>query len=296
MLDRPPPGLVAEPALPVPLAPLVLGKPREEVASLMPRLFNLCRAAQGMAANLALNLPVSGDTAPLRQEILRDHVMRLAVVLPQRLGERPTALPRDWQAGGLGLRRALFGPTGRLPHRWPDFAAFLANGPGIARLWRQIDSLFAEGDAVGGRLPFVSHATAVDAMARVENSCAVRVAAHPVVRALEAKGRGPLWRVVARSYDLEAVLDGAALTAETSTPGVAHVHATRGLYSISAATQDGRVTRFDRVTPTQHLVAPGGVLDHALASLPADCGARAPLVIDILDPCTPVHIKEQAYA
>ncbi len=296
MLDQARISLVAEAAPPLPVASVVLGKSREEVAEVMPRLFNLCRAAQGRAARLALNLPVEGGTAALRDEILRDHVLRLVLVLPRHFGQVSVNLPPDWKAGGRGLRQAVFGPTGRLPDTYDDFTAYLAAGQGVATLWRRIDGLFAAGEASTDPLPYVSRATAAEATARVENSCAQRVADHPVLTALERTGRGPLWRVVARSYDLQALLDGAPLVAEAPAPGLAHVHATRGLYTVSAETEADRVTRFDRVTPTQHMVAPGGVLDQTIATLPVDRARLAPLVLDVLDPCSPIRIKERADA
>lgn len=52
------------------------------------------------------------------------------------------------------------------------------------------------------------------------------------------------------------------------------------------------MTRFERVTPTDSLLARGGVLDRTLASLPADKAGLGPLLLDILDPCSPVRLKE----
>ena len=47
---------------------------------------------------------------------------------------------------------------------------------------------------------------------------------------------------------------------------------------------------FLRVTPTDHMLAPGGMLEGALAALPADRAGLAPLVLDILDPCRKVML------
>jgi hypothetical protein len=74
--------------------------------------------------------------------------------------------------------------------------------------------------------------------------------------------------------------------------GRALVPAARGLYAVAARVEGGRVAAFARVTPTDHLLAPGGVLDRSLAALPADRGALAPLLLDILDPCSPVQVME----
>ncbi|MCE8440702.1 HupK protein, partial [Rhodovulum sulfidophilum] len=60
--------------------------------------------------------------------------------------------------------------------------------------------------------------------------------------------------------------------------------------------REGRVSSFRRWTPTDHLLARGGVLERALASLPRARVELAPLVVDILDPCLPVHFEEAADA
>ena len=59
-------------AAPLPVEALVLGRPVAEAAELLPRLFNLCRMAQGLAAKLALGLPATEDPGT---EIIRDHVL-----------------------------------------------------------------------------------------------------------------------------------------------------------------------------------------------------------------------------
>ncbi len=277
----------------MPVEAMVLGKSREEVAELLPRLFNLCRAAQAMAVRRALGLPGADDTDALRGEILRDHVLRLSVVLPGHFGQPPSGLPAGWQDGGTAMRQALFGPAGQLPETLDAFDAYLAAGTGLADLFQRIDDLFGPGEAVAEALPLVAPETAGQPDALVENSCAARVADHPVVADFARRtGRGPLWRVVARAYDLQALLDGAPLTLAAPEPGIAQVSATRGLYTVTARTDGTRVTAFSRVTPTDHLRAKGGVLDQSLASLPADRAGLAPLLIDILDPCSPVRVTE----
>ncbi len=53
-----------------------------------------------------------------------------------------------------------------------------------------------------------------------------------------------------------------------------------------------RLTAFTRVTPTDHLPAPGRVPEQSLATLPAEKTGLAALVPDILDPCSPVRLEE----
>ena len=293
MLDKAAHTLIAERAAPLPIEQMVRGKDRHEVAQLLPRLFNLCRAAQGLAARLALGLPSDDVTDTLRQEILRDHILRLTMILPGHFGIGPIRLPTGWQTGGAELAETLFGATKRLPDTPDAFDAYCRSDQGVSALIRQVSEMFREQEAVTADLPFVSVQTALDPSAQVENSCAFRVRLHPVVADVEYKhGRGPLWRVVARAYDLQALLDGAPLLSNSPEPGVAQVSATRGIYAVRARTKDDIVTDFARVTPTDHLQAKGGVLDQTLASLPADRSALAALVMDILDPCTPIRVRE----
>ena len=70
--------------------------------------------------------------------------------------------------------------------------------------------------------------------------------------------------------------------------------AARGSYAVAATVTDGKVTGFSRVTPTDHLLATDGILDRSLAALPALKSGYAPLLLDILDPCTPVALEEAA--
>jgi len=307
MLDAPRIRFAAKPAAHLPIEELIVGKSRLEVAELLPRLFNLCRTAQGLAVRAALDLPAEDDMAALRQEIVRDHVLRLSVVLPRHFGPSPIRLPEGWQGGGAALRQALFGPSGRLPETPGDFENFLTSGAGIAGLWARVADLFAydkvtgeeRDEGISKALPFVSAKTAADPDARVENSCAVRVADHPVVAHLAdnaGQNRSLLWRLVARSYDLEALLGHAPLTLATPHRGRAHVSATRGLYTVSAEHDGEKVTRFARVTPTDHLRAPGGVLDQVLATIPTERAAVLPVAMDILDPCSPISVEEVAHA
>ena len=297
MLDGRTHTLIAERAAPLPIEAMVRGKDRHEVADLLPRLFNLCRAAQGMAARLALGIPDTDDVGARRQEILRDHVLRLTMILPGHFGHGPIRLPNGWQAGGSELAETLFGSAKRLPDTSEEFDAYRRSDQGISALFDQVAEMFRADEAVTKALPFVSAQTALDPTTKVENSCAQRVHTHPVVSEIEhLYGRGPFWRVVARAYDLQAILDGAPLLSLSPEPGVAQVSATRGLYAVCAETDGDTVTAFRRVTPTDHLQAKGGVLDQTLASLPGDRTALAPLVMDILDPCTPIRVREAAHA
>ena len=286
------------PALRVAIAPglavdrLVMGKPVDEAADLLPRLFNLCRVAQGTAARAVFGLPLqSGWQAALRAEILREHVLKLCLKWPGMLSIPAIALPRDWMAGDPALQVALFGPTRRMPATYAGFRAFLDTPDGVAPVLRAIARLFGPGEACRPALPIATPDTLFEKNAQ-ENSVAGRHATHPVLRGIEAEiGRGPLWSAAAVGYDLEACLDGALAPFRLAT-GHPVVPAARGFYGVTARVEQGRVVAFERITPTDHLLAPGGALQHTLATLPNDrAKALAPLLLSILDPCVPVSIK-----
>ncbi len=257
-------------AAPLPVEALVLGRPVAEAAELLPRLFNLCRAAQGLAAKLSLGLPATEDPVA---EILRDHVLKLCITLPRSLGQDPRPIP--------SAPADLLGPGG-LPAT-PD--GLLAQDT----LARAIDRRFPAGVAVSAALPSPVQPLAEGAF---ENSAAGRQAAHPLLRAVEAtRGRGPLWRYAGLLADLEAALTGRLPPAQV-VDGTAIVPAARGTYALRLTQANGLVTGITRRTPTDHLLAPGGALLQSLASLPASLHPLAPQVIALHDPCIPVTVRE----
>ncbi|GIT93027.1 HupK protein [Jannaschia pagri] len=293
MLDAgPQTRLRAQAAPPLPIDRMVLGKPVAEVEALLPRLFSLCRAAQGAGVQAALGKPVTTDG--IAAEVLRDHVMKLFVSWPGHFGMAPLPLPPGWADGGADLAQAVFGPTGHAPQTGEALHGFVASDLGVAPVLRRIAGCFDPGEAAA-QAPRVTADTIWDIHAG-ENSVAARHADHPALRALgDRAGQGPLWRAVARVYDVQAAMDG-CLPAPTTGPGWAVVPATRGLYGIALTVEDGCVTAFARVTPTDHLLAQEGILDRALSSLPAEKAGLAPLLLDILDPCSPVRLREGTHA
>ncbi len=268
---------------------LILGQPIEVAFDLLPRIFNLCRTAQTMALRLALGQEERpGDRAALTQEILRDHLLRLAVVLPRRLGLDPVSFtPKDTHK----LRFELFGETKNFPTTPNDFKSFLTSRQGIAPVLSALYAGFGCGEAICPVLP-TPNGDVIRLSAAAENSVAMRHTAHPVMREIERQlGRGPMWRVVARALDLQACLDN-TLPAPVVMPGSAAVPAARGLYMVTAEANNGILNQFARLTPTDHLLAPGGIMEHCLASLPPEKNGQADLICDILDPCSPVTVQE----
>lgn len=278
------------PAPLLPLGRLLLGRPVAEAAAMLPRIFNLCRAAQIAAIHLALGLPEPQDPERLKDEVLREHLVKLLLTWPQHLGLAPRPFP-----AAEGAAAALFGASGRFPDTPAGFQRWLASGEGCAPVFAGIAAAFAPGEACA-TLPDVTPERPMDAGA-LENSTALRHPGHPVLDQLAAQaGRGPLWRAAARLLDAGACL-GADLDACLPVPhllpdGVVLTPAARGQYALRARARDGRLAELSRVTPTDHLLAPGGMLERSFAALPAAKAPLAALLLDILDPCLPVSLTQ----
>ncbi len=265
---------------PLPVERLLIGKPVEEAAELLPRIFSLCRASQRIAIRLALDLPVSGDDLDaLRRDIARDHAFHLGVMLPKALGlpvhPDPARLAEDVQD---------------FVRDCPDFGAFLTDACPVSVILREISLRFPDKAAEAGNLP-LPNPEVMTTSDRLENTVAAQHSSSPLMRHVSARfGRGPLWRVLGRVL----ALSSSSLPAHVQPRrGVAVVPASRGLYAVEAAHEDGRVTRFRRRTPTDHLLAPGGILERALATCPPGQGQA---LLAVLDPCQPVILKETADA
>ncbi len=286
--------LFAQRAPGVQVSRLVVGRSVDDVAALLPRLFNLCRAAQRAAVETALGC--HPDIAEIGREILRDHLLKFQVTWPAFYGSPPYPLPADWADGGGELRQAVFGPAGSAPATAADFFAFLDSGAGYAPMLKQIDSCFAKGEAAAEGVPQLTPERIwTDGI--FDNSVAVRVAGHPAMFGIASqRGRGPLWRAAARLYDIAAIMDGDIPPTVNAAPGEAIVPAARGSYGVKLAHDGNTVTAFDRITPTDHLLAKDGVLDRTLSTLPAHKAGLGPLLLDILDPCSPVRLREVRHA
>lgn len=262
----------------LPFAALVLGRPVGEVLETLPRVFNLCRVAQTNATRLALGLQPDADAA---NEVIRDHVLKLCVLLPRAFGWPQIAVPRD--------PVQLLGRNG-LPVSIDGLATW--QSPVAEHAWT-IASLFGPGEAACNALPAPPEPLAEGAF---ENSAAGRQAGHPLLQVVEENlGRGPLWRYCGLLADLEAALSG-LLPEPTLENGIAHVAAARGGYGLRLQQAAGLVTGMTRRTPTDHLLAPGGAFLQSLARLPARRRPLAGAVVALLDPCIPVTIVEAAHA
>lgn len=268
---------------------LLIGKPVAEVADTLPRLFNLCAAAQGMAARLSLGLalvPHSGTM--LAREILRDHLLALCVTLPRLAGLPVRNLPEGWHSA-TDLGPTLWG--GAQPD---DLGVWLNSGLGLAPLVARVQALFAPGEGEAPALPMVDAAN-LDTGAALENSPAARHAGTPLMRQAHAMaGHGPLWRLIGRLCDAQAAACGALPGPHLRADGMALVAAARGVYALRLTQEDGVLRAIRRITPTDHMLAPAGSLRTSLASLRSP--RLAPLLVALHDPCVPVTPRQVQHA
>ncbi|MEL6643171.1 MAG: hydrogenase expression/formation protein HupK [Pseudomonadota bacterium] len=278
----------------MPFEDMALGKTVLEVSDLIPRMFAKCQTAQTLGARKALGLPIAAALKDeLRREVLHDHLVKLRMAFAGQFGLTPQAPPTGWATDANVVATAVFGPAGAPPKTPDDLDAFMQSDHLVGQVLHKIDQCFDPGEAVSGHLPELRRSNGMR-VAAVENSVAGRHSLHPVMRHLaETRGRGPLWRVAGRLYDVAACLTDRLPLVVSHNAGSSAVPAAHGTILFSAQTEAGRVTHFTRVTPTDHLLAPDGVLERALASLPAVKERLADLVVDILDPDTPIRLVSE---
>jgi hypothetical protein len=276
-----------------------------ETVRLVPLIWNVCAAAQEGALRAALGLPVDEALrARILADALRDHVLHLAVHLPGALG-LPRA-PEALHALALGrheaVGKALLGGPVRLDNA-DDLASWADAGQTATA--RSVRALLSLPPGTGGSsVPLLPHdpdTALIDwdsghlAGAPVDCGAGGRCAGHPLMTSLEARrGRDLAWRTAARLIEVDALLSGASPAPVRRLPGgVGAAFAARGTMLVLAAAERGLVTRFRRLSPTDCAATPGGPLEMALASLPADASAydRAEIVLAVFDLCVPVTLE-----
>lgn len=301
-------GLAAQCLGPVPPTAQALLQDRSlaRLRALLPVLFGLCRHVQETALALALS-EAPPDPLALRRELIRDHLARLCLHLPAALGLPGRALPPGWAAAGRddgegrALVAALYGPAGQpapadLPH-------WLASDQGLAPILGAIARAFAPGEAAAD-LPALDPQRPF-APGACDNSLLARQRAHPLVAAaLASHGPGPLARALARLADLADLALGQAAPAQRLADGSAWVPCSRGICLLSLQLSppglghgpdligaDTQVIALQRRSPTDDILAPGGLMAASLAALPADRAGLAPLVLAVLDPCLALDLQ-----
>jgi len=264
------------------LAAHLQGRTAAEAAELLPRLFNLCRMAQGTAARLSLGLPA--EDADTTDEVIRDHMARLFVTLRRAFGLAPLRLP--------AATPALFGASGHIPGDVAGLSGWLSGANPLAELGRAVQAGFPGTRGLTPALP-----PAGPRPGGMENSPAGRQAGHPLMRSIAATGgRSALWRFAGLLVDLEAALAGGLPKPQLAPDGTATVQAARGAYFLRIDQRAGHVTGLARLTPTDHQLAPGGALEQALHALPPDRPDLAARLVALFDPCVPVMVPQVQHA
>ncbi|UOK69955.1 hypothetical protein [Ancylobacter polymorphus] len=284
-----------------------IGRRAEEVAALMPRLFNLCAGAHAQAARAALGLPADEDAArAARRERARDHAVALLCDWPSLLGHAPDRAALAGLANGSEdsmrrLRDALMG--GDIDLAGGSIKAmehWLAAGHSpTARLLAHFRATL---DPAWGRaelaMPDAADiAAALDAgepTSLRETTAADPWSAAPLLRDLHAREGASLFlRLLARLLDLVACLDGAPEAPLLAPPGLGLARAARGLLAHRARVVGGLVADYCVLSPSAWNLAPGGLLSRMLAALPmsGQTPMLARLVVSCVNPCVPVTLR-----
>ncbi|WP_371346577.1 nickel-dependent hydrogenase large subunit [Ancylobacter sp. IITR112] len=296
-----------------------VGRPAEEVAGLMPLVFNLCGAAHAQASRQALALPpeAAGAAALARQERLRDHALAILSDWPSLLGQMPDHAALRGLATAeapLWLRRHLLGrdldlagcTLGELD-RWLA-AAPSPTACGLADLRARVDPAWGRAELPAPAAADI--AAALDAGAPTvprETTAADEWRAVPLLRDLHAREGASLFlRMLARLLDLLACLDPAPCAPPQALPpagpGIGLARAARGVLAHRARVAGGLVTDYRVLSPSAWNLAPDGLLARMLAALPLNdqTPMLARLVISCVNPCVKVTLRlgarEKAHA
>ncbi len=287
------------------VAPLLIGRPKQQAAVMVPAILNLCAAAHRQAATAAVGLGL-GDGTASRWETIRDHGLAILRDWPACLGgaagHGSLGALAAIGAGGdrddavTALRRQLVGD-----HK--DATRFGRNELGrwltegatpTARLLAEIRRRF---DPALGRValpaPVLADLTASIPPAR-EVTCADRVRGEPLLVELEAvEGRSLFVRLLGRLFDLLRCLDGREADLPTSPPGIGVAEASRGRLIHMARLDGDRIAAYRIVTPTDWNLADDGLLLRMLTSLPPDerLESAARLALACVDPCVPTKLQ-----
>ncbi|MGB0498129.1 MAG: hypothetical protein ACPGID_07305, partial [Rubricella sp.] len=191
------------------------------------------------------------------------------------------------------FRCALFGEGGCMPETLDAFARWYARGQSAAA------AAIGRIAALPARLGRAEQRDRPDndPTRPWENTPAGRMNGHPLLQGLVAtRGRGALWRMAGRLVELERVLsDDRYLPPVAAVPGWSAAPAPRGTLHVRASVEAGRVTAFERITPTDTALARRGQAEQALATL--DCVAveareqAASIVMAALDPSDAFTIR-----
>lgn len=294
--DKPTQLRVAKPPR-LPIEDVMLRQPIDTAHRLLVQNVNYANASLVLAASKLFDLPAPPSMHDdVRHEVLRDHVLKLWITLPTHFGLTGAPLPPREGAGDHIVAEALFGPAGAPPPNAEQFERFLQSESRIAVVLRKIDQCFEAEEAATGKLDPFTSCSGLGA-APLENSLAQRHLLHPVMRHIaETRGRGPLWRATARIFDAYACLRDRLPLAHCPASDRVCVPVSQGTCLFEARSETGRVTRFRMVSPDDHLLARGGILDRMLETLPGTKEGLLPLLLDILDPSVALEVVSRQKA
>jgi hypothetical protein len=287
--DRASLGLLARPDGAPALARALVGEARDLCAFSLTELDAWLAAGATQTVRLLARLRRETDPAFGRAG--------LPVLTPQTLGAMmaaPDAPPPPMRGrGGVGGEAAAQIPAamtsgGPTPPTLPSPAR--GEGGRGAPPAQSSPPQTGEGERGGGLAPL-----------HFETGALARLAETPLFRALLAQEGPTLFaRLLARLADGLDALSGAAEPALSAPPGVGLAFAARGLLAHGARCDAGRVASYRVVSPCAWNLVPGGLMERALAALPAGAaGARlAPLLVSAINPCVPVSFPaaEAAHA
>ena len=292
-----------------------VGRPAEDVARLMPRVFNLCGATHARASRQALGLPpdAAGSAGLARQERLRDHALALFADLPSLLGRAPDRAALRGLAGAGDeaapmLRHHVLGRDIDLANATPgELARWLAAAPSpvaalLAHIRTSVDPAWGRAELP---LPVPADiAAALEAGAPAaprETTVADAWRAAPLLNELHAsEGASLFLRTLVRLLDLIGCLAAEACDLPETLPaageGIGLARAARGLLAHRARVVAGIVTDYRVLSPSAWNLAPGGLLASMLAALPMNhrTPMLARLVISCVNPCVKVTLRLDA--
>lgn len=294
---------------------LLVGRSAVDTVLLVPRLFSLCCAAQGVAARLALaaasgrsDSAAETELLDIAREAVGEHLWRLLLDWPPMLGgEAALEAFVGWRKRLLAMQSG----AGRAAVA-ADLRAWLADLPPpnnctdlamdtpaqllpwcSARDWAAagIDEEFAQAPTLAGR--------------PAETGALARQADVLAVATLLREGRRVAARIAARRADLDLL--AAALTepgllagwvdAVPVAPGVglARVETARGLLLHLTQVKDGRVARYVIVAPTEWNFHPQGAFAGEIVGSSAPTRQEAELLARrlalSLDPCVSYEVR-----
>jgi hypothetical protein len=292
----------------VSLCRMLAGKPPAEAGQLAGVVY--ARAASSEAAAIAAATGGDVSETQLRGmllEALQEHAVKMLAAWPAALGRPPMPVPA-FGSDPEALAVALFGNEAP-PQRLGSFEAWLKRGATPAA--RVLDEVWQHWDARWGRaaLPIwspgqplgrVDWAGALIDGAVADTGLVARVAETDLMREIEARrGRGVIWRLAARVADAAILLDrlrenrleGLACHVQ---PGVGAALAPNGTLLVEAKTEGGAISRYQRLSPADFALHPGGLLHKALATLPrrsrAPLRSIAALIVEAIDPAIPTRL------